>query len=132
MNERAFQDATLRRLNSVKRTRETSVASTIGPDLVDFYKRIEKQGRKFGKVGAAWSQLVPEAIQEHCALESFSRGSLTVLVDSSSHLYDLKHLLLAGLERQIILACKSEGLRKVALKAGQWYSGDGPDRKPRW
>jgi hypothetical protein len=45
-------------------------------------------------------------------------------------LYDLKQLLLAGLEKQILIACKSTGLRKISLKMGRWY--DGPptaDRK---
>jgi hypothetical protein len=63
--------------------------------------------------------------------ESLNRGTLTVLVDSSAHLYDLKQLLLAGLEKQLLLACKSAGLRKIALKPGRWYEGATPeDRKP--
>jgi len=55
------------------------------------------------------------------------RGTLMVLVDSSSHLYELKQLLLAGLDQQLLLACKSTGLRKISLKAGRWYDGDHPD-----
>ncbi len=60
----------------------------------------------------------------HCSLESFTRGSLTVFVDNSSHLYELKQLLLAGLQQQLLLACNAAGLRKIALKPGRWYEGD--------
>ena len=59
--------------------------------------------------------------------------ALTVLVDSSSHLYELKQLLLAGLQQQLLLACNAAGLRKITLKPGRWYEGDAPDgRKPRF
>jgi hypothetical protein len=73
-------------------------------------------------------------LAEHCALEGYSRGTLTVIVDSSTHLYELKQLLLAGLEEQLKLACKSAGLRKINLKHGHWYdaSGDGASRKLRF
>jgi hypothetical protein len=73
--------------------------------------------------------LIPEALNDHCSLESFHRGNLTVIVDSSPHLYELKQLLLAGLQQQILLACKSTGLHKIALKPGRWYAGDGEERK---
>ncbi len=69
---------------------------------------------------------------EHCALDSFSKGVLTVLVDSSPHLYQLKQLLLAGLNQQLLLACKSAGLRKIVLKPGRWYQGDGQECKLRF
>jgi hypothetical protein len=95
---------------------------TLGPDLVSFFKQnVEKRHAKFGKIGDAWSQLVPELLDRHCCLESFYRGHLTVLVDSSPHLYDLKQLLLSGLQQQLLLACKSAGLRKITLKPGRWY-----------
>jgi hypothetical protein len=32
----------------------------------------------------------------------------------------------------LLIACKSAGLRKIALKAGRWYDGDGADRKLRF
>ena len=75
------------------------------------------------------NQLVPMSLLEHCSVESLNRGMLTLLVDSASHLYDLKTLLLAGLEKQLLLACKSAGLRKVTLRPGRWYDGDGVEKK---
>jgi len=65
----------------------------------------------------------------HCALESFTRGTLAVVVDSSPHLYEMKQLLLSGLQKQLLIACKSTGLKKINLKPGRWYQGDGSEQR---
>ncbi len=124
------QDAELRRLQRVKQSQPKPFAS-LGRDAVDFFKHsVEKRQKKFGKIADSWCKLVPPMLQEHCALESLTRGTLAVLVDSSPHLYDLKQLLLAGLEQQLFLACKSAGLKKITLKPGRWYNGsEASDRK---
>jgi hypothetical protein len=94
----------------------------LGPEMVSFFKQsVAKRHTKLAKIAECWGSLVPETLNDHCALESLSRGSLTVVVDSSSHLYELKQLLLAGLEQQLMLACQSAGLRKITLKPGRWY-----------
>jgi len=46
-----------------------------------------------------------------------------VIVDSAPHLYELKQLLLAGLEQQLLLACAVSGLRKINLKPGRCTTG---------
>jgi hypothetical protein len=84
------------------------------------------------KIAEVWSKLVPDLLNDHCALDSLTRGSLTVLVDTSSHLYELKQLLLAGLQQQLLLACKATGLRKITLKQGRWYDDVDSDRKIRF
>ena len=107
----------------------------LGQEMISFFKQsVEKRHTKLAKIAECWGALVPETLNDHCALESLSRGSLTVIVDSSSHLYELKQLLLAGLEQQLMLACKSAGLRKITLKPGRWYddAGAGADRKLRF
>ena len=127
------QDAELARLHRVKQSRPATHAP-LGPEMVSFFKQsVAKRHTKLSKIAECWAALVPETLNDHCALEGFSRGNLTVIVDSSSHLYELKQLLLAGLEQQLMLACKSGGLRKIALRPGRWYdtAGDG-DRKLRF
>ena len=85
------------------------------------------------KIAECWEKLIPSTLLEHCALESLHAGTLKVIVDSSAHLYEMKQLLLAGLQDQILLACKSTGLRRITLKLGRWYDGDNPrDRKLRF
>jgi hypothetical protein len=111
-----------------------AAAEALGPELIAFFKTsVQKRQTKLQKVADCWSQLVPELLNEHCALEGFARGALTVLVDSASHLYELKQLLLAGLEKQLLAACKGAGLRKIVLRRGRWYDGDdGSDRRVRF
>jgi hypothetical protein len=82
----------LRRLHRFKGGSK-SPADALGENMVDFFKQsVVKRQTKFGKIADAWNVLIPEFLCDHCALESFSRGTLVVVVDSSSHLYELKQL----------------------------------------
>jgi hypothetical protein len=123
----------LRRLHRCK-SRPEPVSDPLGPAMIDFFKHsVARRQTKLGKIAEAWEALVPKFLGEHCALESLTRGVLVVMVDSSSHLYELKQLLLAGLDQQLLLACKSAGLQKITLRPGRWYEGDSPrDRKLRF
>ena len=51
-----------------------------------------------------------------------------MIVDSAPHLYQLKQLLLAGLEVQMLAACRGAGLRRITLKRGRWYDDRGEAR----
>ena len=110
------------------------VPDPLGPELISFFKTsVQRRQTKLEKIAHCWQQLVPELLNDHCALEGLTRGTLTVLVDTAAHLYELKQLLLAGLEKQLLTACKSAGLRKITLKRGRWYageSGDGENHRP--
>lgn len=122
-------DLELRRLARVKQTAPQTIPP-LGPELIGFFKNsVQKRHTKLSKIAACWERLVPPTLAEHCSLESFQRGSLAVLVDSSPHLYDLKQLLLAGLQKQLLIACKAEGLKKITLKPGRWYDGDSPNER---
>lgn len=126
-----LEKAQLARIARVKH-REPYDANPLGPELISFFKvSVEKRNAKFGKIADAWAKLVPQVLADHSALESFSRGTLAVVVDSSSHLYELKQLLLAGLEKQLLLACSPAGLKKINLKRGSWYEEGGEARDRR-
>lgn len=108
-------------------------ADPLGEQMIAFFKQsVQKRQTKLSAIAAAWEKLVPEILNDHCALESLNRGTLTVIVDSSSHLYELRQLLLAGIETQLKLACKSSGLRKIALKPGRWYNTVDAEARPRF
>jgi hypothetical protein len=125
-------DPDLTRLHRAKQ-RALPQPDALGPDMLAFFKNsIQKRQSKLSAIAECWSRLIPEHLLEHCALEGFHSGTLKVVVDSSPHLYELKQLLLAGLQQQILIACKPSGLRKVTLKLGRWYDGSGPDRKIRF
>jgi len=123
----------IRRLAGFKQG-PSGAASPLGPEVVDFFRNsVAGRQTKFVRLAEAWQALVPPLLAEHCAFDSFSRGTLTVLVDSASHLYDLKQLLLAGLQRQLLIACRSAGLRKIVLRPGRWYEGNrAAEGKPRF
>lgn len=127
------QEAELTRLAKVKHSPSSS-AGPLGPAMIDFFQHsVQKRQTKFSQVAACWQSLVPELLSEHCALESLSRGTLTVLVDSASHLYELKQLLLSGLQQQLLAACKFAGLKKITLRPGRWYdSSDATAPKPKF
>jgi hypothetical protein len=125
--------AELQRVHRVKQVApETTEA--LGTQMLAFFnKSVARRQTKLSQLAECWCRLVPETLSDHCSLETFVRGTLTVLVDSSSHLYELKQLLLAGLEQQLLIACRPAGLRKIGLRQGRWYDGDAEsDRKVRF
>ncbi|MEM8874205.1 MAG: DUF721 domain-containing protein [Planctomycetota bacterium] len=129
-NDRATEVAELTRLHKAKadagRAEETD---KLGAEVVALFNRqIRPRHNKFGKLSAAWEALLPPELAEHCALESLTRGTLTVLVDSSPHLYELRQLMLAGVEQELKTAVPSAKLRKITLKPGRWYGGNGEAR----
>src|SRR6266705_4392802 len=97
----------LQRLQKYKQSSPPPVEK-LGEEMVSFFKQsVEKRQTKLGKISQAWQELVEEGICEHCALESLHRGTLTVVVDSSANLYQLKKILLSGVEKRLIATCKS-------------------------
>ena len=128
-----LEHAELQRVHRVKQAAPEAM-DALGPQLLAFFhKSVAKRQTKLAQVSEYWCRLVPETLSDHCALEGFVRGTLTVLVDSASHLYELKQLLLAGLEQQLQIACRATGLRKIVLRPGRWYDGESAgDRRVRF
>ena len=121
--------STLRRLDAAKRrTADGIVGSAIGDEIAKlFHGQVEKRQTKTGQAAEAWAQLVPETLQRHSCVESLVRGRLTVVVDSAPHLFQLRQIMLAGLEAQLLSACRGAGVRRIALKRGRWYDDHGRD-----
>ncbi len=118
----------LRRLDGWKRT-EAPAGDLLGETMIQLYHRqVEKRQTKLAVIADVWCRVIPEPMLARCALESYYRGRLTVIVDSAPHLYELKQLLLAGLEAQLLFACRGAGLRRIALKRGRWYDDRGEAR----
>lgn len=125
---RIEQDAMFERMSKMK-TCQRKPPQTLGESLVSFYKSTVQRTRKFAGIGEVWETLVPPDLNDHCCLESYRAGTLTVLVDSSPHLYRVKQLLLAGLQKQMLDECRVQGLRKISLRPGRWYDERGQDRR---
>lgn len=95
-------------------------ADRLGDEVVEIFKRdIEKRQSKFGRIGEAWLELVPEPLQVNAELCALSRGTLTVIVAGASNLFTLKQAMLAGLQDQLLIACRRDGLKKINLKPGK-------------
>jgi len=119
----AKAEAELQRLYRVKQSSAPD-DSTLGLEMIAYFNQtVQKRQTKLGKISEVWAQLVPETLLTHSMIESYHRGTLVVLVDTAAHLYELKQLLLAGLEDQLLLACKTFSLRKINLKPGGQYDG---------
>jgi len=86
-------------------------------------RRLSKRVRQLGQLAMIWDQALPEEIREHTALESFSRGVLTVMVDSAAHRFQLRTLLDGGLLGDLQERFPG-ALNKVRLVPGQFYSID--------
>jgi len=124
----AEASAQLHRLDRFKRT-GTLVGASLGMEMVELYHRqVERRQTRLAALADSWCRVMPAPLLERCALESFHRGRLTVIVDSAPHLYQIKQLLLAGLEAQLLAACRGAGLRKIVLKRGRWYDDRGEPR----
>jgi hypothetical protein len=69
----------LRRMHRFK-SQTKPIAVELGKEMLDFFKQsVAKRQTKLEKIAAYWGQLVPELLSEHCALEGYTRGTLTVI-----------------------------------------------------
>ena len=101
-NSERLKTAELTRLSRIKSSKHAPV-QPLGPEMIAFFKHsVQKRQTHMSKIADVWSTLVPELLNDHCAFDSLTRGTLIVLVDTSAHLYELKQLLLAGLQQQLI------------------------------
>lgn len=119
--EEAVSESHFRRIARVKQDQNArALPPQIGQELIAFFKKeIQKPHTKLGDIAGCWQQMVPERILVHTSLDGFVGGTLRVLVDTPSHLYELKNLLLGGLEKKILDACRKHGLRRITLKPGR-------------
>jgi len=102
--------------------RPADAGTPLSAPLSLFMKRVlAKRVRQLSALAFVWDELVPEAVRDHTALESFVGGTLTVTVDSASHRFQLKTLLDGGLLKQIQSRLPM-ALNKVRLVPGQFYT----------
>ncbi len=84
---------------------------------------LAKRVRQLSSLAAVWDEVIPASLREHTALETFHNGTLTVMVDSASHRFNLRTLLSGGLLREIQARCP-QPINKIRLVPGQFYTID--------
>lgn len=101
--------------------------------LVQLVKRkLARRVRQIGQLAVAWDECIPDFIREHTALVGFSRGMLTVAVDSAPHRFQLQNLLQSGLLDAIRERFRSGALNRIKLVPGEFDSLEFPgDVRPR-
>ena len=107
----------------LQRQSEDRISHLAGPMAVLMKHTLGKKVRQLSKLAVVWDEVLPASIREHTALDSFRRGVLTVMVDSSSHRYQLQMLLTAGLMKEIRNRF-SGPLNNIRLVPGQFCSID--------
>ncbi len=84
---------------------------------------LAKRVKQLGQIAAVWDEVIPADLAAHTALESFARGTLTVMVDSAPHRFQLDALLKSGVRQHLADRC-SGPLNRIKLVPGQFYSVD--------
>ena len=101
-----------------------SRAAHVGEPLAVFMQHtLAKRVKQLARLAEIWDEVIPAPIREHTALESFRRGTLTVVVDSAAHRFQLKTLLPGGLLTELRRRF-SGALNRVRLVPGQFSSVD--------
>jgi len=85
--------------------------------------KLARRVKQLSRLATVWDEVIPEDIADHTALESFHRGVLTVMVDSSSHRFQLQTMLLGGL-MDMLRERFAGPLNKVRLVPGQFHAID--------
>ena len=125
-----MDDAQLRTIWQQRRadTGATSIAATLSTFMKHHLGRRVKQ---LGQLAILWDEAIPDNLRKHTALESFRQGTLTVMVDSASHRFELQTLLRNGVLH--VLQERFKGpLDRVRLIPGQFYSLDSETGRPRY
>ena len=123
------------RLEQVWQSRQgVSPGRPLGEPVNIFMKRIvQPRRRRLSLLGRAWLDLLPSELVDHSCLESLRGGRLKILVDSSSHLYELDLLVKEGLLDELREVCPTVPRSALKLVHGLWYKMDEPKHRiPRY
>ena len=110
---------TLNRVTESRRTRQT--AKPLANLLDKFVRReVAPRQKKLGRLGQAWRELLPEELLKHTCLENLYRGTLRVLVDDASSLFELNQIKEELLD-QLREFCPNVAPDQIRFVRGHWY-----------
>ena len=110
------------RLSSAVRLQSAPESSRVVKRLGDVLgelmaDRIQPGRLRFESVARRLSELLPVELGRHCEITDISAGQLTVLVDSPSHLYELR-LCSSELLGQLRVHCPEGKIQKIKFVTG--------------
>lgn len=84
----------------------------MGELVAGFVDRLSPVHSQYDSVTQAWETLLPGALRAHCRIGGIGNGSLKVLADGSSYLFELQ-LCKAVLLRELQRLCPSAKIRRI-------------------
>ena len=114
-----LQVVSLQTLLTNKKRPDTRDAAKLGDVLLPWYeKTVTKPAAKLGRIAEIWQELVPAKLVQRSRLTAFTRGTLTVSLDSAPARSELDSLLRSGLLRVLQTASKGALFRvKTVVEA---------------
>ena len=82
-----------------------------------------KKVHQLADLAKIWDEIIPLELAKHTAVDKFSRGVLTVIVDSSPHRFQLQTLINGGLKK-MVQEKFGGAINRIKLVPGQFYSVD--------
>ena len=110
---------TLHRVVETRRCRKTTWPLA---NLVENFMRrkVIPRQKKLARLGQAWQDLLPEELLEHTCLENLRHGTLRVLVDNASSVFELNQMK-EELLRQLQYLCPRVAPAEIRFVRGFWY-----------
>ena len=94
--------------------RKTSEASRIGDLASGFIERLSRVSDRYDSLAQAWEGLLPESLRTHCRIAGVANGSLKVVADGSSYMFELQ-LCKAVLLRELQRFCPAAKVRRIEV-----------------
>jgi hypothetical protein len=92
----------------------TSEACRVGDLVSTFVQTLTPRPGRYDSVVAAVENLLPPHLQAHCRIGGFHNGSLKLLTDASSYLFELQ-LCRAVLLRELQHLCPGARVRRIEV-----------------
>lgn len=89
-----------------------SDACKIGDLVSGFVDGLAPVHSRYDSVAQAWEGLLPGSLRAHCRIGGINNGSLRVLVDGSSYMFELQ-LCKAVLLRELQRVCPAAKIRRI-------------------
>jgi len=89
-------------------------ACKIGQLVADFVGTLGPVHDRYDSVAEAWEQLLPGNLRSHCRLSGLANGSLKLVADGSSYLYELQ-LCRPVLLRELQRVCPAANVRRIEV-----------------
>jgi len=103
--------------------RRINRATPLAHSLDALTGKLKKRYNQLSKLASAWEEVIPDELRHHTALEGYSRGTLTVLVDTASQRFHIEMLLRGGLLKELQSRSPAP-INRVRLTPGEFYSTD--------